>query len=118
MKRKYIIDEEGSAEADDVLQISPDEDTDESDDKDEQQATKHTGKQFVGRNKTLCKEILPHRQRRIRAHNIHHGSPEPKGTAKHVHAVKDCWSSLVTQELLNELIACTNIYIESKQGKR
>ncbi|XP_066970873.1 piggyBac transposable element-derived protein 4-like isoform X3 [Macrobrachium rosenbergii] len=112
-----ITDEEGRAEADDVLQISPDEDTDESNDEDEQQPTRYTEKQFIGKNKTLWKEVPPHRQRRTRAHNIYQGSPGPKGAARHAHAVKDCWSLFVTQELLNELVACTNIYIDSKQGK-
>ncbi|XP_068206108.1 uncharacterized protein [Palaemon carinicauda] len=69
-----ITDEEGSTEADDVLQISPDEDTDESNDGVQQQATRYAEKQFIGKNKALWKELPPHRQRRTRAHNIYEGT--------------------------------------------
>ena len=51
------------------------------------------------------------------AHNIYHGSQGPKGAAKHVHAAKDCWSLSVTQEFLNEAVACTNISIDSSKAK-
>ena len=45
-----------------LKQISPVEDTDESNDKNEQQAPRYTGKQFIGKNKTLRKEVSLYRQ--------------------------------------------------------
>ena len=56
-------DEEVSAEANNVLQISTDEDTEESNSEDEQHATRYTRKQFIGKN-TLWKKVPLHRQRR------------------------------------------------------
>ena len=50
-----------------------------------QQTTRHTGKQFFGKHKSVWKEVPPRCQRRT--HNVYHGSPGSIEPAKHVHAL-------------------------------
>ena len=46
------------AQADDALQISPDEDTNESNDENEQQTNRYKGKQFLAKVKVFEKKFI------------------------------------------------------------
>lgn len=73
---------------------------------------------LLGKNdKTLWKEVSSCVPWYTPTHILYQDMPGPRRAAKCVQVAMDCWPLLLTQELLNEFLACINIYIDSKHGK-
>lgn len=86
----------------------------EQEDNDEEDLPEENNNYFSGKNKeTKCNKTSPSQRVRSKSHNIIKKLPGVIGAAKAAQTPLECWSCLMTDDILNIIVQYTNQYIET-----
>ena len=75
-----------------------------------------SSRQYIGRDrKTIWGQTKSKSQSRARAHNVVAEKPGVMDIAKASKRRITCWENFLSDDMLKDIVTCTNKYIEAKQ---